>query len=239
MWKEIIYTFGVIYFSEAQTQFCNCGTPMQQLIKEATSPPIIRPQITSIPVDNSVSNSLANALQLLIVSDVIASTINPRATIPACMPTVTTCDQMPPSLIYSSPDLIAPRIEFISPSSPIVEFLRPQISLESLVNNAPVTNLGSNIYSMQEIISAFPNFETTTPCLRDIGQPRVTLSPLAGGLTEFIGPIANLGPSAELKYPPGIQGALTLNIGSSSPNPCGCGNLNVEPIPYAGVNYFY
>ncbi|KPI99595.1 hypothetical protein RR46_00459 [Papilio xuthus] len=195
----------------------------------------IRPHITSVPIDNSVSNSLANALQLLIVSDVIASTINPRGTLPSCMPTVSICDQIQPSLYYSSPDLIAPITEFISPSSPTVEFLRPQSSLEALVNS-PVKNLGSNIYSLQEIVSVLPNFDCTS--LREIGSvPRATLSPLSGGLTEIIGPIRNRGPVTELKYPPGIQGALTLNIGSPSSVPCG--NLNVEPIPYASVNYVY
>ncbi|CAG4957692.1 unnamed protein product [Parnassius apollo] len=253
MCKIVFYALALLLICKTRAQICGCGgpPPPQEIL---TTSQIIRSPTTII--DNSVSNALANTLQLLIVSDLIASTLNPHATVSPCtLPTVgPICEAVPPPMIYTpTVDVFAPRPEFISPPcAPIVDVIRPRCScMESLpnyygvtevlppvANVAPLPPLGSNICGMQEILSPVPN------CAPVFGPPMCTqeiVGPLQitslvpnfwNGLAELIGPVGNFATVNELVYPPRFPGPCNVEY---IPPQMPCGNVNVEHIPYTGI----
>ncbi|CAH2056285.1 unnamed protein product, partial [Iphiclides podalirius] len=217
---------------------------------------IIRPQVTTAIVDNTVSNSLANVLQLLVVSDVIASTLNPRAAAPCVLPPVSPiCEPVPPLIYTPTVDVIAPRTEYIPPCAPAIDLIRPRCPcveplpslygvtevLPPVFNGPTLTALGPNRCTLNEFIPGPANFAPAFPtpvCLQELAGPvQMSLGPnFCGGFTELIGPLSNFAPITELIFPPSIPGPMTCNVGCTPPS---IAYANVEPIPYTGVNYFY
>ncbi|XP_059062467.1 uncharacterized protein LOC131855241 [Achroia grisella] len=156
---------------QAQSQICNC--PNLVVPQPITIPAITPvPLITTTVVDNSVANSLANALQLLIVSELIGNSLNPAPVLlPGHIgPIYDAIGNIGTTVVEVAPvvDVISPCVD-IEPVFPVVDVI-PYPTIE--VAPAPVVEVTSNVIS------------TVTE-----------ISPVYGGIPEVVGPVATAYPN--------------------------------------------
>ncbi|XP_038217586.1 uncharacterized protein LOC119836354 [Zerene cesonia] len=231
---------------QVQSQRCGCSSPAPTVI---SSPQIISPPVTTTIVDNSVSNALANALQLLIVSDLLESTLGPAL-----------CTNVINAPIIESPycgQVEVIQQEYITPCGPTVEIVQPCGTpiVETLTPNifGGYTESFSPLYG-----SAGPIVERLAPrisplyrsgCIEKI-QPNI-----CGGLTETFSPAFGPGPVIET-IQPNIFGGITETLSSLygpqiveqifpngfgitetiTPNYCGGVTEVISPNYYGGIS---
>nr|XP_034838403.1 keratin-associated protein 16-1-like [Maniola hyperantus] len=224
-YRVIIFAFAAL-FCQVQSR---CFAPDVEVI---TCPPIV--PTTPIVVDNSVSIALANALQLLIVKDIIESNLG-ASCLPNLLPieTLCGCTEICYPNIGCAPNCY-PVTEFIPPCYPgcgVPEVIQPCLPY---YNGCP--EVISPIYK-PGCVEPVP---WGWPGCRDIVPP---CNPWCSGC-DFCGPSPGCIPNccdtpvaAEVLIPPCIPAQLNCNFGCT-PTLGPCINFNVEPLP-CGCGYCY
>lgn len=209
---------------------CNCMTPGPCLNNVIACPqPYIGPQAVASPsiitsstcpspvvattiIDNSVSNSLANALQLLIVSNLIENTLSagvlPSTIAPVCDAILNSNSCNAVEYVTVSPNIMGPGVC----EAPIIETLMPNICGCGDIGSIPG-------YTLNEFVS--PVQQTFAPMCAGI-SPTVY-----GGLDCGIPTVAPV--AAEVLFPSSIPAQLTCNFGYMNTN-VPCVSVNVEPL---------
>ncbi|CAG4963802.1 unnamed protein product [Colias eurytheme] len=199
--KFILFALSVLIY-QVKSQRCGCPGPAPTVISapQVISPPVVATTI----IDNSVSNALANALQLLIVSDLIESTLGPAL-----------CSNLNAPIIESpycgQVEFI--QQEYITPCGPTVEVLQPcgTPMVETLTPNifGGYTESFSPLYGGPIVERLSPRLPLcrSGPLIEKI-QPNI-----CGGYTETFSPAYGPGPIIET-IQPNIFGGITETISS-------------------------
>ncbi|CAG9573501.1 unnamed protein product [Danaus chrysippus] len=222
----MVYRILLLLFASCytvQSQLCVSST-LPAFASPATPQVITSPVVATTIVDNSVSNALANALQLFIVSDLIQSRLGGNCAqnlLNGAVETIT------PG--FAAVDVISPcaAAEIVSPAG-ILETITPNIyggvteTLTPIVRGYP-DPINTNTYITETFVPNCYNgwTEKVTPCAEVTTN---VFNPVFGGVSEIISP-------------------QTCGCGSLSP--CGCANniyglQEIAPVtlPSFGPNYF-
>ncbi|CAH4032644.1 uncharacterized protein LOC123715244 [Pieris brassicae] len=241
MGSKLLFAICAVLFCKVQSQPCGCPPMGPQIMSPplmATQQVVAPPVVATTIVDNSVSNALANALQLLIVSDLIETKLGPVLANGNALNTLGPILETIQRPCGSALEIISP-IQELSPCGTTLEFIQPRGS--SIVETIQPNMFGG--YT-----------ETFAPFYGPSGPIVETLQPnICGGVTETYSPYRS-GPIVE-KIQPNIFGGVTETISSRYgpqiveqfiPNPYGytetiganfCGVNELNPF-YNGVTEF-
>lgn len=131
-----------MYLFQVQAQFC--GPPI--LPPPPLHPPVcpnpsliqsVTPAVGTTIIDNSLSSALANVLQLLIVSDLIESTLN-TALGHHSVPVTPVCEPIVQPIVYTPTVEVTPCTEFFSPPCSTIDYVPRGPKVDILPRHGPV-----------------------------------------------------------------------------------------------------
>ncbi|XP_031770389.2 uncharacterized protein LOC116413769 [Galleria mellonella] len=181
--------------NQAQSQICNGPNLAIQPVHRTIASPSINPVplISTTLVDNSVANSLANTLQLLIVSELIESSLYPSSVV--VPPIVNNIRPIYDAIgtIGKTVIDVAPIVEVIDiePIYPAIDVIYPTVE----ITPAPVVEITSNVVStitevtpviggVTEIIKPFPNHYGYTEIVAPVNEIDIYTT-----VTEVVNPL--------------------------------------------------
>ncbi|KAJ0170324.1 hypothetical protein K1T71_014252 [Dendrolimus kikuchii] len=197
---------------------CQTQPVITTLQSTCQSSPVVTatPVIATTIIDNTVSNALANAIQLLIVSNLIEKTMNCK-----CI----------------SPD-IASILEYVtSDDDDCCDTDLPNIcQCEPISYNYPITDVCQTFAPVVTNIAA--PFQTIAPTVTNFAAPCQTLTSFAApcqtltsvqNCADLLNPLPQGPVAAEVYFPAAIPAQLTCNFGYTPAN-VPCVSVNVEPL---------
>ncbi|CAB3241616.1 unnamed protein product [Arctia plantaginis] len=206
---EVLYIFLAAILCATQAQVIPLTSPCQTQV--VTTQPVVATTI----IDNSVSNALANALQLLIVSNLIENTMNSPCGFNTLQGTVAPlCDTIPFQAPLYSPaiDVITPDYLSYLPFDPVIspcDIVAPCEPVIDIIPNVIYPEVIPNGYGCGCDIPFVPNF----------GCGNIPNIGCGCGCNNGYSSLANILPNI-------LPGIGLPNIG------CGCNNFGFEVNPF-------
>ncbi|XP_004924979.1 uncharacterized protein LOC101738039 [Bombyx mori] len=187
--------------------------PVESVISQPLYPG--SPPVATTIIDNTVSNALANAIQLLIVSNLIENTMNTGICPGTFLPYFDSIIKPAPCNPIEYPTQV--EMVTVNPcvcESPVIETVTP-----IYYDASPCPNFAQEVVQIQPSSPSFCSIPSTGfPCSDFLGPP--------------IAPIAT-----EVMFPSAIPAQLTCNFGYMNAN-VPCVSVNVEPAPYEPCSQF-
>lgn len=212
--------------TNVQCPVCTPQLAPSVIANSATSPVVT-------VVDNTLANSLANALQLLIISNLLENT--GTSNVAQNFPCINNCEIV-------TPDFAVPSCDYFSN----MVFPEPIITIPEPVFSCPEPVFSSAepvVPCPEQMVFAYPNFggsfsvdSSGFPCggnqvfLENPGQFVTQVAPACSQPIAPIPAVAAIPPMAlEVPFPAEIPAQLTCNFGFSASNEP-CVTFNVEPV---------